>query len=261
MVKVGIVVAVEFPIIASIYGNESYVQREKCYRVLKIERNHVQFIFVETGPGEIQAAAGTQFLIDHYCPKIMVNIGLAGGLVKKLKVGDICLVSEVVHTDYNVSQYKTPMEYQMSHKNGDVNLTQTAKLQSQIKPGQYPGLRGDKILLDKRLCMGMLDEVEKLNENTNSMSIVSCASQDKIIMGDEKRRALSQVWECQICDMELAGVALVALKNKVPLVSMKVVSDTIGDSYEEMENWESGLTKYSTSFRSLLKACENLYKY
>ena len=163
-------------------------------------------------------------MIDRYCPKLIVNIGLAGGLVDQIKVGDTYIVDGVIHTDYNVG-----------------------------KQGVYPGLKGTKILLNNQL-------VEKFAQ-AGSLSVVSCASQDKVIMGDDVRHRMAKDWDCQICDMELAAIGLVCLKNKVPLVSMKVVSDTIGSSWASMDDWNLRFAENFKGLATLLREYEKIDKY
>ena len=226
MKKIGIVVAVEFPTVLKITDAIDKIEKKSCYKILKIVHNDIEFIFLESGPGEIQAGAATQFLIDNYKPDCIVNLGFAGGLTSKLKVGDLCLVENVVHTDYDVSQ-----------------------INRDIQPGQYPGLTDEKIRLDKKL----IDEMKK----TSLLTMVSCASQDKIIIGDQMRQVLAEQWQCDICDMELAGICIIALKNKVPLASLKVVSDTVGDRTDSIDFSNEIFEEKFRALLALLWTCEN----
>ena len=243
MFKFGIIIAVEFDELSKIYGIDK-IEKKGCYKVFQIEEGNNQLIFIASGPGEIQAAAATQYMIDNYEPDMLINFGLAGGLTGTMKVKDMCIVKSVVHTDYNVSLYEKSEEDNLSKSNGG------------IKPGQYPGLKGEKILLDQKLAKRFYIELEKISE-AGTASMVSCASQDRIVISEEKRQGLGKAWECQICDMELAGIGLVALKNKVPLVSVKVVSDTVGDGYDSLEEWEGKFLQNFKAFAALLRVCEN----
>ena len=224
--RIVIVVAVEFYKIVRKYCMEKHILKDGGYSFFDMSNNNVEVICFESGPGEIQAGAGMQYLIAKFDPNIILNIGTCGGLEYSMKMGDVCIVEEVVHTDYDVSCIANTL------------------------PGQYIGLSSERIRLNKRLIELTLEYFE----NKRKISRASLASQDRVINGDINRIDLGEKWKCQICDMEMAGYSLIALKNKVPLVSLKIVSDSIGDNIGWNDNWEDefdelvgeiiGLTSY-----------------
>ena len=44
---------------------------------------------LECGRGKVNAAVGTQIMIDLFHPDVIINSGVAGSLVKNLLIGDI----------------------------------------------------------------------------------------------------------------------------------------------------------------------------
>lgn len=56
-------------------------------------------IFFHGGYGKVAAAGSTQYAIDRWQPRLLVNLGTAGGFGSARKVGDIILASETVIYD------------------------------------------------------------------------------------------------------------------------------------------------------------------
>ena len=50
-----------------------------------------KIILSKSGIGKVCAATTTQFIIDHYKPSYIINIGMAGGLSPDLKAGDVVI--------------------------------------------------------------------------------------------------------------------------------------------------------------------------
>ena len=56
---------------------------------------------LECGVGKVNAAVGTQIMIDLYKPDVVINSGIAGSLSKDLIIGDIVISSDCVEHDIN----------------------------------------------------------------------------------------------------------------------------------------------------------------
>jgi adenosylhomocysteine nucleosidase len=58
---------------------------------------------LNSGVGKARAAAGTQFLIDRYCPRYIINFGTAGAVDDSLRVNDVIISTRAVmyDTDFN----------------------------------------------------------------------------------------------------------------------------------------------------------------
>ena len=235
---IGIAVAIELEELAKTYGAKDKIIMDGYYSTFIITRDKYKIIFLQTGPGEIQAAAGTQYLISKYNPQFIVNFGVCGGLENNIKKGHICIVDELVHTDYDISMASNEKNF--------------------IKEGQYMGLSSERIYLNEKLN-SMLEESfsEILHKNTfdhysDILKRVACASQDKLIVTDENRINLGQRWKCEICDMELAGCAIIALKNRVPLVSVKLVSDSLENGMDDIEAWPLEFQRKALMFKAVM---------
>lgn len=66
------------------------------FTVLQGNKKTVLFL---GGWGKISAAASTQYVIDRWHPKLVINLGTCGGLVGKSRVGEILLVEKTLVYD------------------------------------------------------------------------------------------------------------------------------------------------------------------
>ncbi|HBO34723.1 MAG TPA: hypothetical protein DD636_08355 [Anaerolineaceae bacterium] len=60
--------------------------------------NH-QVVFFHSGWGKTRSAAATQFVIDHWQPDLVINLGTCGGLNGFASLGETLLVTETVQYD------------------------------------------------------------------------------------------------------------------------------------------------------------------
>lgn len=56
-------------------------------------------LFFHGGWGKISAATTTQYVIDHWRPELIVNLGTCGGLAGQINVNETVLVNETVNYD------------------------------------------------------------------------------------------------------------------------------------------------------------------
>ncbi len=218
MKNIGLVVAVEIDTVIEKYGVPIKEEKINAYNVLtyKLERNATLYV-VHCGAGEIAAAAATQFLISRLNCEMIVNFGIVGGLTKEMSVEKICIVEKVVHYDFDVSSF------------GDGS-----------KVGEYEGfgvyLPATKMFIDKAL------EIEP------SLKKVVCASGDKFVEGYKSKRKLHKQFSADICEMEAAGIALTCLRNSVPFLMIKCVSDGA----------KGGSNEFNLNFNKAASICLNL---
>ena len=62
------------------------------------------------------------------------------------------------------------------------------------------------------------------------MKLVTVASGDVFVTSSEDKHRLAKEFGADICEMELAGIAIACERNNVPLFSVKVVSDKADES-------------------------------
>ena len=105
---------------------------KKIYDLIFYEAtlNNQNIILTESGIGKTNAARTTQILIDYYKPEAIFNIGVAGGIAKNLKVGDVIISTSLVQHDFDITAFNHPKGYIPNIGNNipiDNNLLNTTK--------------------------------------------------------------------------------------------------------------------------------------
>ena len=204
MKKIGMIVAVEMDAVLSLYGKPAGVQPCGGFTVSTYENGAYVIYVVNSGVGEIAAAAAAEMLIVGFGVDLIVNFGVVGGLTEDMTMARTVVVERVVHTDFDTSAW-----------NG-------------YEPGRYPDHPDRCIGTDPGL-------VSKALEAAPELVPVTCASADKFVAGAEKKRALQETYGADICEMEAAGIVLTANRAGIPCLLIKAVSDGITGGAEEFE--------------------------
>ena len=197
------VVAVEGEALRQKYG-EGYDLMDKHGTVL-YQTQKSQVYALQCGPGEILAAAATQYLIDRYGVSTVLNYGVAGACCEDLKAGDTCVVSRVVHHQYDVSGVDG------------------------VPPGRYLEYPDQFICADGALA-------GKAVEMLPILRCVTCASGDKFMDAPDEKLRLHKEFGADICDMEAAAILLTCNRNEVPCLMVKTVSDGVRGGAAEYWN-------------------------
>lgn len=197
---VGIVVAVEREAFLKAFGTDGKHIQINGFDTYLYRINDVDVVMILSGAGEILAAGATQVLICAYSPDVVINAGICGGLNGEMKLGDLCLVDNVVHYGYDI----TAMGY--------------AK-------GVYLGCDSAYIKTDTKLLK---------EEFRCGIKSVNCASADRLVTGKEERIKLGNEFNCSICEMESAGVIITCKNNEIPCILLKAVSDSLEDGVEDL---------------------------
>lgn len=165
-------------------------------------------VILKSGIGKVASAVGAALLIENYKPQIIINTGIAGG-VKPLKSEDIVIPLGLSYGDVDatVFGYKLGQVPQMPYI-FEASATYVEKIKSILSfKYQY-----------------------KVGHAVTSDSFIT--SQDKI---------KSEVFDNMICEMEGASIAQTCYMLNVPFVSIRYISDILGeesqiDDYNEFEN-------------------------
>lgn len=227
MKKIGIVVAVVREMY-SFFNDNSFTPeliKVNHYDVYKVVINGNEIFLINSGFGEIDASAATQLLVTKFDCAYILNYGVVGALDKNLKVRELFLVDKVVHYDYDVSQI------------------------DDVKPHQYIEYSDEYIHGSEYL----LDLAKRINPDLKE---VICASGDRFIEDRKFKAELNSLYDASICDMESAGIARTAKRNKVEWLSIKAISDALdGDGKDYNENV---IESSNQAFRFLKEILNNL---
>jgi adenosylhomocysteine nucleosidase len=92
---------------------------------LELGQRREPVVFFYGGWGKIAAAASTQYVVDHWSPQLLVNLGTCGGFEGKIEKGEIILVERTLVYDI-VEQMVDPQEA-IAHYTTEIDLAWLGK--------------------------------------------------------------------------------------------------------------------------------------
>ena len=171
---------------------------KKIYDLIFYEAtlNNQNIILTESGIGKTNAARTTQILIDYYKPEAIFNIGVAGGIAKNLKVGDIIISTSLVQHDFDITAFNHPKGY-------------------------IPNI-GNNIPIDNRLL-----NTTKTILDTNIISYKEglIASGDIFCTKESMATKINTQFNALCVEMEGASIAQTAYLSKTPCLVIRSISD------------------------------------
>lgn len=162
------------------------------------------------GCGKALAAAATQFLVDAYRPRAILNFGSAGSLAEYLGVGDVLLPTRLYQGDTGIV-----------HGGG---YTHTGA--ATVGEGGFCYVR--EYSADSGLLEIARSEGEAaLAESGNSLYSCDTVTCDQVIFSREYREELRRTFHADAVEMEGAAVAQVASMHGCPFLAVRAISDEI----------------------------------
>ncbi|MCR4560976.1 MAG: 5'-methylthioadenosine/S-adenosylhomocysteine nucleosidase [Bacteroidales bacterium] len=194
--KIGLLVASEQKSVFEKYGKALKEETSGGFKVYSFKNKDYTLLVINSGVGEIAAAAATQVLIDVYDVELVVNFGVVGALTDEMTVTETCVIEKIVHYDFDLSRIDP------------------------VKKGQYPGFENEFLLTDSIL-------INKALKVCPGLKKVTCASADKFVADKSIKETLHAEFSADICEMESAGIFLTCRRNNVPCLFIKAVSDSL----------------------------------
>ncbi len=142
--------------------------KQNDFEIITGDLGSNRIILSKSGIGKVNSATTTQFIIDKYKPKYIINIGIAGSLNNKLKTGDIIIADKTVQHDFDITAF--------NHPKGCIN--------SEINP-EKPKL----FYSDKNLIENVKNKLKSSNEKGNIL-VGTIATGDVFVNKDRKRTKL-----------------------------------------------------------------------
>lgn len=205
--KIGMIVAMAREVEALIVKIGAPLSEDKFggYEVRSYRVGENELYVVQSGVGEIYAAAATQMLITKYSAEMIVNFGICGGLTEDMTLTRAVVVEKVVHYGFDASEIDGcgPARY-LNYP--DVYIPATEEF------------------------------VDAAIEAEPSLERVICASADIFVGSPEKKKELNRLYGAKICEMESAGILLTANRAGVPTLMIKAVSDSVSSGVDEFNN-------------------------
>lgn len=169
----------------------------------KIGKN--QIIICNCFEGKVNAAVGTQLLISEFNVDIIINIGVAGGVSKELKICDLVVATSTVEFDLDT----TVLGYEL---------------------GYVFGLQKVDMLCDTNIS-------SKLNIiciKYGNTKLGKIASSDKFISDINITDMLDKKFGAIAVDMETASICHVCNLNNIPFGAIRAISDNCNNmEYKE----------------------------
>ncbi len=223
--KIGLLIAISRELEAFLQSGEERTEETVAGKtVYKTRMEGHEVYAVQSGCGEIDAAAATMLLITCFGCELVMNFGVTGALEEDLKVEDLFVAEKAWHYDFDVTPFS-----------------------DSIKVGQYEEYPDEFIPLDAGL-------VKMVTEKIPGIRKVAVASGDKFVE-DRAEKLRLRASGCGICEMELAAIARVCERSGVKCLSIKCISDTFdgnGDDFER--NVKKSAEKAFGAIREVLKA-------
>lgn len=172
-----------------------------------------QVVVVQSGIGKVNMALCTQILADKFHVDYLINTGIAGGLYKDLKVGDIVISSDAVQHDVDVTAF--------GHA-----------------PGAIPRMQTSVFEADQELIQTAQQVCKEVNPEIGCF-VGRVVSGDQFISDNEKKHNLIQQFSGYCAEMEGAAMAQAAYLNQIPFIILRAISDNADHeatgTYEEFE--------------------------
>ena len=180
--------------------------------------NKQDVVVVYSRIGKVAAAATVSTLILQFNITELIFTGVAGGIAKDLKIGDIVLGTELVQHDMDASplfpQFEIPL-IGKSHFNGDEDL---------LKKGQS----SIEHLLDNAYLHQVIstEDLDQFNIHHPKLHLGLIASGDVFFRDSaQKDNLLTHLPATKCVEMEGAAVAQVCYEFEIPFIVIRTISD------------------------------------
>lgn len=167
-------------------------------------------VLLESGFGKVNAAVGTQIMIDLFTPDVIINSGIAGSLTKNLTIGDIVISTDCVEHDMNLTELGEPR--------GQILLPDEKRI---------------AIPADKETAKKLVECCQGLGSHVLTGRV---ATGDIFVSYRGKREVIAYEFNALCCEMEGGAVGHVCYMNKIPFAILRSISDDF--KFNTPENYE-----------------------
>ncbi len=199
------------------YYPQISVSKVGCFDFFTASLNSTEIGFLRGGVGKVATASATQFAIDHFNPRLLINIGTCGGIEGKVTLGTLILADST--TIYDIIEGMS--DYQQAIDNyatkADLSWLQT-ELQIPVR-------------------------------------LANIYSADRDIRPEDVRGILSDL-DAEVGDWESGAFAWVCARNNKDWLVLRAVSDLIspnsGEALNNVSLWRDRVFPLMVKIMSLL---------
>lgn len=190
-------------------------------------------ILWQCGIGKVNAAVGTMRLVQEHHPDAILSTGLAGGIDPLMRVMDVLAATQCVYHDVDCG--------------GGLGCVR----------GQVQGLP-ERFDADQRLLDHALATAKLFQPSTLKTGLI-CTG-DQFITDRERQNDIKRHFPDGLaCDMESAAIAQTCYLLGIPFLSLRVISDTPGNTDNHQQQWDQFLASMcDRSFHFVKKYLETI---
>ena len=163
-----------------------------------------EVVVVQCGVGKVNAALCAQVLCSCFGVTHIVNTGIAGSLCAELDIGDLVVSQDAMYHDFNCHAFGYPI-------------------------GLVPGMPLS-FPADKEMIAYAKEAAEQIHPGHSVLGRI--ASGDQFVCEKALKEHIISVTQAACTEMEGAGIAQTAYRNKIPFVILRAISDKADDSAE-----------------------------
>jgi len=156
-------------------------------------------LLVQTGMGRERAEKATQFVLDRFPVTALISLGFAGALTPDLKIGDVVVCSTV-------------------HRTSGLEKDE----------GEVEAYSADASLL-AHASSGPKDGSTRFSLGTSVMV-------PRVVSSPQRKQELGHEFHAQIVDMESYWIARMASNQRVPLIAIRSISDTLQHGLQPLDH-------------------------
>lgn len=172
------------------------------------------------GIGKVFAAMTCQKIIDDFSPDLVINLGIAGGVAKGIAPGDICVSSDFVQYDYDLSPVGRPV--------GKIDLCSLV---------HFPA--------EKSVCEALVEISSSLASGRTFLGTFGTG--DRFVSSSALASELNSVFGAVCCEMEGAAIAQVCYLNGIGCCGLRAMSDNANEeAHTDVEAYSERAVREST---------------
>ncbi len=168
----------------------------------------VPFVAARCSEGKVNAALCAQAMADFYSPRLILNIGVAGGVGPDVHIGDAVIGTSCVQFDFDGTALGSPL--------AQISVPTGGGRQNVVN---FP--------CDQNLSAVLKAEAEKLYDGTVHSGVI--ATSDRFVADPKLGNWLHDAFGALACEMEGGAVAHVCLANSIPCAVLRSISDNAND--------------------------------
>ncbi len=165
----------------------------------------VDCVVAKCGAGKVNSAVCAQVMITQYAPRLVINVGVAGGM--DVGIGDLVVASQCVQHDFDTTPLGEP--------------------QSQLTICRGEGEESFVMLNSDQAASALL--LEEARQIYGGAHLGVIATGDSFVADPAKGRQLRRQFGAKAVEMEGASIAQACYMNSVPFAILRAISDNAND--------------------------------